>query len=85
MFPVDASITAFNKSNDETFTVWNDRPQAGAVHYNGTIKLLIDRRVGTVDNGGVDDLMYEYETDEQLSLNFKVKPNLDSEMTTEVA
>ena len=49
LFPVDSSISAQNSSKEKIFTVWNDRAQAGAVHYDGTIKLLVDRRIMTTD------------------------------------
>ena len=47
-FPVDAVISMSDRNNKNSLTVWNDRPQAGAVMSNsdsGGIKLLIDRRV----------------------------------------
>lgn len=54
-FPVDASITiksrvgAGTTDTQKSLTVWNDRPQAGSVQYDKSIKLLIDRRVMTSD------------------------------------
>jgi len=39
--PVDASISIRDYKQERQFTVWNDRPQAGSVHYDGSIKLLI--------------------------------------------
>ena len=40
-----------DEANEEgnSLTIWNDRPQAGSVHYDGGLKLLIDRRVKTRD------------------------------------
>ena len=44
------------EESDSLFVVWNDRPQAGVVQYDSAIKLLVDRRVNTVDSGGVDEI-----------------------------
>ena len=46
-YPVDSSITISgeNGQGETSLTVWNDRPQAGSVHSDSSIKLLIDRRV----------------------------------------
>lgn len=53
----------------------NDRPQAGSVHEDGQIKLLIDRRVRTNDNGGIPNRMHlNYDTD--LVLNFRLSMQL---------
>ena len=41
LVPVDAQITASDYAKEHSLTVWNDRPQAGAVHYDSSIKLLI--------------------------------------------
>ena len=57
---------------ENALTVWNDRPQAGSVHYDGTMKLLIDRRVNTNDAGGIPETMALNFTDD-LTLNFRVK------------
>ena len=53
-------------------TIWNDRSQAGAVHYDGGMKLLIDRRVFTIDDGGIGEIM-TFNFKEPLVLNFRVK------------
>ena len=53
-------------------SVWNDRPQAGAVHYDGRMKLLIDRRTILSDGGGnLDKMVMDFPDD--LILDFKVK------------
>jgi len=55
-YPVDSLISVADAAGRRSFTVWNDRPQAGSVHSNqksGGIKLLIDRRVRTNDKGGI--------------------------------
>lgn len=53
LYPVDASITMQDYAKTRAFTVWNDRPQAGSVHDDKSIKLLIDRRTKQHDNAGV--------------------------------
>ena len=53
LYPVDASITMADFTKTRAFTVWNDRPQAGAVQDDSSIKLLIDRRTSKYDNAGV--------------------------------
>ena len=57
-YPVTSQITAMDASETKSFTVFNDRPQAGSVHYDKSIKLLIDRRVKSNDNGGIPDPMF---------------------------
>ena len=49
------SMSDVDKVN--ALTVWNDRSQGGSVHYDGAIKLLIDRRVSTSDFGGISEKM----------------------------
>lgn len=39
--PVDASITASDYARTRMVTIWNDRPQAGSVHGDGSINLLV--------------------------------------------
>ena len=59
-YPVDASITMGDSAGQRSFTVWNDRPQGGSVHEEDkSIKLLVDRRVTTVDLGGIKE-RYSY-------------------------
>lgn len=70
-FPVDSVIAAFDTDRLQSFTVHNDRPQAGSVHDDRQIKLLIDRRVTTNDNGGIPNKMHlNYDYD--LILNFRL-------------
>ena len=60
-YPVDSVISVYNTEETRALSVWNDRPQAGSVHSNkqsGGIKLLVDRRIGTLDKGGIPTLMY---------------------------
>jgi len=47
--PVDASISIGDYKKENMFTVWNDRPQAGSVHYDRSIKLLVQRGLRTDD------------------------------------
>ena len=53
-------------------TIWNDRSQGGSVHYDGAIKLLVDRRVMTKDFGGIPEKMY-LSYGFPLVLHFRVK------------
>ena len=57
-YPVTSSITMGDLQGQNSFTVWNDRAQAGSVHKEGGIKLLIDRRVRTNDIGGIPEVMW---------------------------
>ena len=57
--PVDASITMRDFAEASSFTVWNDRPQAGSVHYDKSIKLLLQRALRTNDHGGIPTKLYE--------------------------
>ena len=59
-YPVDSSITMGDSADKMSFTVWNDRPQAGSVAYDKSIKLLIDRRVRTSDQGGIPENMFAF-------------------------
>ena len=72
--PVDVSITARDESKKKAFTVWNDRPQAGAVHYDKSVKLLIERAVRTKDKGGIGEEMYDgkHKPSEKQTFNFQV-------------
>ena len=53
------------------FVVKNDRPQAGNVQYDNSINLLIDRRVRTIDGGGVDEKLSDRQH-EPLHHGFKI-------------
>ncbi len=57
-YPVDASITMHDFYGKRSFTVWNDRPQAGSVHYDKSIKLLVQRALLTNDHGGIGEKLY---------------------------
>lgn len=61
-----------DKDNKNALTIWNDRSQAGTVHYDGRIKLLIDRRTLLKDEGGISESM-PMEFPDKLVLNFRVK------------
>ena len=53
--------------------MWTDRPQAGSVHETGGLKLLIDRRTNSKDNGGIPQSM-TLDFDTNLVLNFRLLP-----------
>lgn len=57
-FPVTRAIAARDELAKRWFTVSNDRSQAGAVHYDGSFRLLVDRRVRTNDSGGIPETMW---------------------------
>ena len=65
-YPVDASITMGDLEGERSLTVWNDRPQAGSVHFKHGIRLLIERRVNTKDAGGLEEFIMTYQGDEHL-------------------
>ena len=69
-------------SQNDAFTVWNDRSQGGSVHYDGRIKLLIDRRVKGLDLGGLTQSIYLNQT-EPLVLNFRFKMHKYDEIKPE--
>ena len=64
------------------FTVWNDRPQAGSVHYDGSLKLLIDRQIKTQDRGGISEPMTSsaYRDQESLQLEFLVGVSIKDDL-----
>ena len=68
-YPVDSSITLSDSLGEKSLTVWNDRPQAGAVHYDGSLKLLIDRAPKTKDYGGIPQSLFPFQHN-ALHLNF---------------
>ena len=57
-FPVTSVISMGNQNKTTALTVYNDRSQAGSVHYDGSLKILIDRRVKTNDQGGIPEKMH---------------------------
>ena len=73
--PVDTSISIRDFKRQNQFTVWNDRPQAGSVQDDKSIKLLIQRNVRTNDQGGISEKMYgsNYAKVGQLELQFKLQ------------
>ncbi len=87
MYPVDASITMVDFSKSRAFTVWNDRPQAGTVQDDSSIKLLIDRRTQYRDNAGISETMYgKYdENGGKLHLNFWIKVQKSDQIGTKTA
>ena len=82
-YPVTCSITMDDWEETNSFTVWNDRPQAGSVHYDGSIKLLIDRRIRSNDSGGISEPMF-LEQKGNLMLNFQVKAYPKNEINPEM-
>lgn len=72
-FPVDTSITIRDFAKERSLTVWNDRPQAGSVQDDKSIKLLIDRFVKTVDDGGITEAMVPYRPKSTLDLHFSLR------------
>ena len=64
-------MTDFNRLN--SITIWNDRPQAGSVHDDKSIKLLIDRKIKSNDNGGIPELLQPFRPDVNLHLHFSLK------------
>ena len=70
--PVTSMIAVSDKKKERVFQVFNDRPQAGSVHNDGCLKLLIDRRVATNDNGGIEETMF-LDFENQLDLSFRVR------------
>ena len=69
--PVDSVIKMCDHKKTTMLSVWNDRPQAGAVHDDGTMKLLIDRRTKLQDLASLGSMVMDREDD--LVLNFRVK------------
>ena len=53
------------------FTVWNDRPQAGSVHSDGSINLLAQRYLQVNDRGGVPERMRK--PDGILTLSYELR------------
>ena len=70
-FPVTSVISMGHQNKMTAMTIWNDRSQAGSVSHDGSLKLLIDRRVNTNDEGGIPERM-RLEFDRDLVLNFRV-------------
>ena len=68
--PVDSQITIKNSHHTNSFKVWNDRPQAGSVHPDKSIKLLVQRAITTNDSGGIADPPHLPEG--RLTLNFQL-------------
>ena len=88
MYPVDASITMVDFSKSRAFTVWNDRPQAGTVQDDSSIKLLIDRRTLQVNrNAGISERMYGFYDKNvgKLHLNFWIKVQKTEHIGTKTA
>ena len=54
-------------------TIWNDRPQAGSVHADKSIRLLVERRIRTGDFGGIPEKMSLGSNSDQLHLSFAIK------------
>lgn len=75
--PVDASITAGDYDETSMFSVWNDRPQAGSVHGDGSINLLVRRLIDTNDYGGIPERVHKPEG--ILTLSFQLKAFAQSE------
>lgn len=71
-YPIDSVISMSDKENVNSLTIWNDRPQAGTVHYDGRMKLLIDRRTKLKDFGGLPETMI-MDIPNNLVLHFRVK------------
>lgn len=71
-YPIDSVISMSDKEKVNSLTIWNDRPQAGTVHYDGRMKLLIDRRTKLRDFGGLPESMITVYPN-NLVLNFRVK------------
>ena len=71
-YPVDSVIKYHNQKHNHTISVWNDRPQAGTVHYDGNVRLLIDRRNQLQDEGGMPHPL-KMDFPDDLILNFKIK------------
>ena len=65
-------MISLHSQNNTALTIYNDRPQAAAVHYDGGLKILIDRRVLTRDEGGIPEPMW-LNFSEDLYLNFRIK------------
>ena len=83
-YPVTTTISASDKETRVAMTIRNDRPQAGSVHYDGTIKLLIDRRVTTIDEGGIPEKM-RLDFKDNLRLNFRLEFQSYEEAWTQVS
>lgn len=54
------------------------------MHYDGTIKLLIDRRVTTIDEGGIPEKM-RLDFKDKLRLNFRLEFQSYEEAWTQVS
>ena len=73
-FPLDSSISLTDYAEENAFTVWNDRPQGGAVHSDKSIIINVQRYVKTIDNGGLPSSMYgsTHYPDDKTVLNFQI-------------
>ena len=73
LYPIDAAISIHDSLRERSLTIFNDRPQAGSVYDDHSLKLLIDRRVQTSDTGGFIDPMSDHQI-EPFDLSFRVRP-----------
>ena len=71
-YPITSLISSCDSKKENALTIFTDRPQAGSVHQDGGIKLLIDRRVKTTDSGGIPEKM-KLDFSDDLLLNFDLK------------
>ena len=73
--PVDCSISVNDYQQKQSFTVWNDRPQGGSVHSDGSIIINVQRYIKTIDNGGLPSYMYggNHFPSQKTVMNFQLK------------
>ena len=79
-YPVTSLISCSDSKKENSLTILTDRPQAGSVHKDGGIKLLIDRRIKTNDSGGIPEKM-KLDFADDLLLNFDLKFHKHGELT----
>ena len=86
-YPIDASITMTDLARDRAFTVWNDRPQAGTVHDDGSLKLLIERRLTLSNHWDVPEPMYgnPHQPDHSFKINFTLMSYQVSDLGPKIA
>lgn len=58
-YPVTSAISIFDVNTSKQMTVMNDRSQGGSSLKNGSVELMMTRRMNTMDGYGIHEILNE--------------------------
>lgn len=72
-YPITSAISIMDQNNSNQMIVMNDRSQGGSSISNGSIELMMTRRMNTMDGYGIHEILNELEMQDKMYFSSGIK------------